>query len=557
MLTVNAAHDRTGTTQNVKSSNPTTPSEGETAFAARPDHDGDTAVPPINRHSAPDVSKSKSNVPDLSSIKARTPPGQFDESIASAEAFITKPFSLQSPAYADTDIPLPEPYNAAYPHPLTAYASPGVNPATVRVSGYGKALAQLIRTDPEKVLGAILASSKHKDIVVPALALHTTIGDGNGIPERLWERFDSLGAARLPVGVAGVSPFAQSAPRFLQALSHCPDRNPGAAADCRVSDTPYTLGQPRNLETYAQHRMRHALSANDLDGRASAFHPTIRWYSDETTPTESNFASSGEQGQQHIDSTPFFKTDICVSWEAHGLCRYGMQCQVKEHVLYLLIQLTWPQYAHGLHDMRNLSKQPFTFGSSPMDPDHGTPQDKQSAYGNQLTTSQAESRPVPIPTAPRLEPRRLSAPSSRLPTVAEHDHDIPLPFAHWHQSPISVPPIGAERSSPPRSQDLAKCLSSSFGRAETAPSLSRQSGFTSTENKVTPRGSSSSLSTSSSSRYSLITGASEGTSVCWSPIDTDMVAPVASKPSKSDVPPPLDFLGSASLDFSTGKSIWC
>ncbi|KAK1922438.1 hypothetical protein DB88DRAFT_541569, partial [Papiliotrema laurentii] len=110
------------------------------------------------------------------------------------------------------DMPLPTPYNAAYPHPISAYASPGVNQAALGVSGYDKILAHLLRNDPDKLKGTILAGAEREDILPPALTMILYPGEGNGIPERLWTRFESIGAARLQVGAANIAPYARVEP---------------------------------------------------------------------------------------------------------------------------------------------------------------------------------------------------------------------------------------------------------------------------------------------------------------------------------------------------------
>ena len=97
----------------------------------------------------------------------------------------TKPFDHTLPDYFYSNTKVPEPYNPAYPHPITAYASPGVNPDTVRASGYDKVLYDLLRTQPDLVKGTILASSD-RDVSAPALMIPTQPGEGCGIPERLF-----------------------------------------------------------------------------------------------------------------------------------------------------------------------------------------------------------------------------------------------------------------------------------------------------------------------------------------------------------------------------------
>ena len=287
-----------------------------------------------------------SPLPDLLSVKPNLTTAMLPRLRDEA---ITRAFPLSPPLCVDEDVPLPEPYNTAYPHPLTAYASRGVNPATVRASGYDQALKYLIYNDPDKVKGSILASSDCQDVVVPALALHSNEGDGNGIPERLWAKFESFGAARLPVGSAGMSPFVRSAskppfvaPRFWHPISVALDRCVGSNASpsgqkiLDVTDKQSDLntdqwshGSP--FQYFPQGRVRHASSAKELIDQDLRVRPEVsRRHSAEHTTVAAELPYDDVTQRDWDDGTPFHKTELCGSWQIQRVCRYGAHCQVGD-----------------------------------------------------------------------------------------------------------------------------------------------------------------------------------------------------------------------------------
>lgn len=51
-------------------------------------------------------------------------------------------------------MPLPKPYNSAYPHPIGVYASAHVNPAAVKTSGFDTLLAHVAQDDPSVLAAA-------------------------------------------------------------------------------------------------------------------------------------------------------------------------------------------------------------------------------------------------------------------------------------------------------------------------------------------------------------------------------------------------------------------
>lgn len=231
----------------------------------------------------------------------------------------TKKFSLHKPDWADSPAPLPEPYNPAYPHPLTAYASPGVNPHTVLESGYHIVIEEMLRYNPDKVKGSILASSG-RNVSAPALMIPREPGEGLGIPERLWGRFESLGAARLPVGVNGVSPFA---PRFVAT----PRLDPMTDILSPVASHP----RDEDIATYlAAQSLRHAASTSQLSSIAASRPPLLRRHSAELEAFAALSAPRAPPMIQPMQASRFHKTELCPWFGEAGVCKYGTDCQVSK-----------------------------------------------------------------------------------------------------------------------------------------------------------------------------------------------------------------------------------
>lgn len=196
----------------------------------------------LSDHARPQtVASDESKVKKVGGVKEKQDVTSSDNHFTVTKSLPTNPV-LSNHA----DLPSPEPYNAAYPHPLTAYASPGVNPAAVCSSGYGAILMHLLDTDPDKVKGSILTTCGRENASVPSLVIPSP-GEGNGIPERLFKRFESFGAARLPIGIAGISPWVRSAttgdqpsvvaPRFTsdrETASHYLAHSPGQFPSVRI-----------------------------------------------------------------------------------------------------------------------------------------------------------------------------------------------------------------------------------------------------------------------------------------------------------------------------------
>ncbi|KIS00121.1 hypothetical protein L804_02764 [Cryptococcus deuterogattii 2001/935-1] len=112
----------------------------------------------------------------------------------------TRPFSLDPLPFTDADVPLPKPYNSKYPHPITAYASPGVNLETVKRSGYDEMLQVIVKEDVKGALGDIFYDAGFRSLSnsVYLLFSYESMGQGNGIPESLWSKFENVNNVRLP-----------------------------------------------------------------------------------------------------------------------------------------------------------------------------------------------------------------------------------------------------------------------------------------------------------------------------------------------------------------------
>ena len=208
---------------------------------------------------------------------------------------------------SDKDIPLPQPYNLAYPHPISAYASPGVNPAVLVASGYDKVLQDLLCTNPNLLKGSILAAAPRDDILPPALTMVLSPGEGNGIPERLWTRFESIGGARLPVGIAAATPYARIEP----ATGDSTPRPPRFAAAEHAAWA--TLGQLTPPQSQHKDYFPHG-------HRRSSASEIAAWI---------NELSGQHTIDQTVRDSAWFKTEICCVWEDTGLCKYGSSCQVS------------------------------------------------------------------------------------------------------------------------------------------------------------------------------------------------------------------------------------
>ena len=312
----------------------------------------------LNTNTSKINTQASSRLPDLLNIEMASSAPALASLAGSLESFMTKPFQLHPPPYTDRDIPLPEPYNSAYPHPLTSYASPGVNPATVSASGYQKALIQLLEHDPSKAKGSILASSEHVNALPPALAFNTIEGEGNGIPEKFWSTFESSGAAHLPVGMAGVSPFAKQTrastampPRFLQSDNYS-DASFGSPPEVSEHYLPQQAS-PVNKGGYLPtreselgtpvHLMPHALSGSDV--RYNAFH-TLNVRDDAGNSSLSCSDDTDLVCGHHAVETPSSKIGLRQDWREGEIYKYGGSDQVSGALDRLFLIFDYSMFMH-------------------------------------------------------------------------------------------------------------------------------------------------------------------------------------------------------------------
>jgi hypothetical protein len=150
---------------------------------------------PYNFHST--LGRLPSLPPTLRSRRVPFSPPRFSPTLpVPADLPETKPFPLDGPNPTAKELGTPRAYNAEYPHPLSVYASPAVNPATVRDSGYLPLLAEL---DRRSRLGSII-SDCGKDISAPGLMLEPNSKEGCGIPEQYWLRLSAWAGVKVPLG---------------------------------------------------------------------------------------------------------------------------------------------------------------------------------------------------------------------------------------------------------------------------------------------------------------------------------------------------------------------
>ena len=311
-------------------------------------------------------------MPDLNRIRPIAPYRVAEQLLLTEPCQLprTKEFALAPPPYADTDIPPPEPYNEAYPHPLTSYASPGVNPNAVLLSGYDIDLAKLMETDRAKALGTILATCDRPGITAPTLAKHlrSYIPDGNGIPG-----FDNEGAARAALGPVGAAICRGDErlseltggggsgiqPVFTPAISHVPPRHAAqtqARMDNRMREskilsipmpmparTPYEY-TPMTPPLSPGYERRSSVASQQSDYFTIPPHPaSIRRASVVSTfsDVERNYSTISPADGQYLYSpipktytnslatSPWYKTELCPAHQESGQCRYGLGCQVS------------------------------------------------------------------------------------------------------------------------------------------------------------------------------------------------------------------------------------
>ncbi|ORX38919.1 hypothetical protein BD324DRAFT_649018 [Kockovaella imperatae] len=362
----------------------------------------------------------------------------------------TKEFSLDPPPYTDGDIPLPEPYNSAYPHPLSAYASLGVNEETRKRSGYDQALWELFNTNPAKLRGTILSEAGRDDLLPPALTMLIFPGEGNGIPERLWSRFESFGAARVPVGVAGMPQHGLSSatsnsgmlPPRLASLSPSgtlPSVSSTISAYGNLSAHPsLASSQTRPFDSPGVYTPTGSISIKgddyfstpqkDTRQNASvismATPPSTRRFSANLGPSSPATPSASiasltykrVQSRNSADISPlstkntaspasyqsiYYKTELCRAWHEVGHCRYGEACQ----------------FAHGVHELRvpfESTVPPLTPPPEPHKPLYNQSETHRESPIQTSAMARYNSQALHVEALPhhRLDMRRASAPLS-------------------------------------------------------------------------------------------------------------------------------------------------
>ncbi|WWC91367.1 uncharacterized protein L201_006310 [Kwoniella dendrophila CBS 6074] len=493
----------------------------------KPTYDGTTTFNPEHMLSSSAYATPSSFLPDLSifgtaeciaSLIAASPNTTMPDGTP-----VTRPFSFDPLPYTDEDIPVPQPYNIEYPHPITAYASPRVNPETVRRSGYDRLLKHLVREDLPLVLGTRLYDAGFRDLDSSVYLLFSFDGSqGNGIPESLWSKLENVTSSKLPVGTAGISPFARSTtvsmapqmpPRFAQ-LSNQTTRDHDTSTshsnthDAGYFSRPMFTRQNHYDETPAPslsyHPIRHASSKHQLSSVAAR--PTADSHADLIKSINTN---------RKLDDgcSPFYKTEICSIWSQSGTCKYGNRCQ----------------YAHGLEELRlPRHMQDDDRYNGPNLLLHGVEDRMAYPSPGKSTSFQLHPKPTTLPQA-RPEPRRASCPPQQLATLAETEDDHLLPLSQYQQICEIPAPIGSERpalsstSIPASTRSSISCTEKwedmpPFILSDSNHPLANESR--STRLRSEPSTMSLSFSSSSGSRYSMYTDYSDATTS--SPIEADI-----------------------------------
>ncbi|WVQ81647.1 hypothetical protein IAT38_003772 [Cryptococcus sp. DSM 104549] len=614
------------------------PTQTTTSESARPTPSSTPAPTPITAVAPP-----PSVLPDLTrvataaytaSLVSRPPPPTYNGRPG------TRPFSLHPPAYTDADIPPPQPYNRAYPHPLTAYASPGVNPHTVRASGYGEMLDKLVKEDVAVAVGEVLHEAGFRDLQssVYLLFSYEGNGNGNGIPESMWSKFDNASVAKLPFAPGAAQPPAQSTQSHTQPAE--PQQHPLPPRFSQASLSPAYPTPSTTASNDGDYFSR--LVAASSHSRALLDDPTPRpspdanprgWQMRTPRPWErerqvnSAMASGavsgaaggmlrgGKFGDEVMGQgvgigrdVRAWKTEICVAWETTRMCQYGTECQ----------------FAHGIEELQLTRRDLLLRGLEPPSPT-STQSQRQVGFLPSLDRtiahlqcredtlfpnlqqlqheanrgalsrhlSQLPQLNMGPPASFRQEPRGMSAPHTRLAMVPEMDDMALLQLyqaSYRRQSevalPVSnpgapIPPIGMERST-----SFARAESVLSGSAST-PSLGWNPlddddvpippySFTPRVHATHPpdhpgtlrsRPSTLSLSTSSSSRFSGYTTYSDGSPKegLFTPVDADITITEPTVVGSGfgvggvGLGVKLDrgaSVGTTTLDFSTGRSIW-
>ncbi|WVR09215.1 hypothetical protein IAU60_006278 [Kwoniella sp. DSM 27419] len=526
----------------------------------------------------------------------------------------TRPFSLDPPPYSDKDIPLPQPYNTLYPHPLTAYASPGVNPAVARLSGYDQQLAKLSQDDMESAIGSILYDAGFRSLDSSVhLFLRFGIGNGNGIPESLWSKLEhcTLGGSAMyrSSSILGANDAVNGSqlqsnltltmpqPTATQPIN-LHHRLPASTASSGGHMNPSVLdwdptpkASPQARETFTSQigpssqvkygadldNFVYPVESNIVQTRAD---PRIVLYGGFVTPPSPSTATALRRAPQVSPSaeplqqtSPFHKTELCALWEQTGHCKYGNHCQ----------------YAHGMQDLRSSHVMRHDDRRSPP-PAHRMPAADRaelaslkiehalspSARGKaaSIDISQEQQVLVESATCPPKGIRRLTFPLPQVSTVVGGPPD-PSDACPRRREVEDIPvPIGAERAlhvttSPSKSTSFSLCATGSL--LSPTPWLDDMPAFSLA---ITPRKSSSPESESvrligsgpSSSSLSMSTLSSQFSDLTSFEDGLDAVDVLFTRDHKPNAFALIDSgfkmrsmaaeAGSPFVEYSNGRSIW-
>lgn len=369
----------------------------------------------------------------------------------------TRPFSLDPLPFTDEDIPLPKPYNSNYPHPITAYASPGVNPEAVKGSGYNKLLQDIVKEDVKSALGDILYDAGFRDLSnsVYLLFSYESTGQGNGIPESLWSKFENVNNVRLPTAAAVT-----------------------ASVVAQVEEIPPRFTQSQlNSTCSSEFNAHRTVENNQAMGR------TLRLLSGESilSPPYSLIQTQTHTQPRDREAMDAWKTEICAAWEATGRCRYGSSCQASNFRLpqlaCLLTGSGFTQFAHGIEELKLTRQSLIIRGLAPQSPP--TPSDilspmsphrsSVSRYPVTCRSSQTQIYHPAItsgcPYVIKASDRRMSAPHSQLSRVAEDElqfNDLDLGFRRLSDVSSGPPFANTQNLGVPSSRPRFDPLPSKF-----------------------------------------------------------------------------------------------
>ncbi|KAE8543393.1 hypothetical protein D1P53_000101 [Cryptococcus gattii VGV] len=298
----------------------------------------------------------------------------------------TRPFSLDPLPFTDADVPLPKPYNSKYPHPITAYASPGVNPETVKRSGYDEMLQNIVKKDVKDALGDIFYDAGFRNLSnsVYLLFSYESMGQGNGIPESLWSKFENVNNVRLPTVATVASSVA-----------------------AQVEDIPRRFA-PSQINSTCKGDVNPHCSMENNQVMERAFRSLSR----ESISSPSCMQVQTQplmqpRGEGEMDA---WKTDIWKASEATERCRYRPSCQARLKLTRESLMLRGLASQSPTPDILSpTSSHRSSFSQYPV-----TPRSVQTQiYAQEITAG--------YPYNVKANDRRMSAPLSQLGMVAEDE----------------------------------------------------------------------------------------------------------------------------------------